>query len=296
VDVHEKHQIDIAGQVARVSARARPWRSIIALALAVAGVAAALWGRAIVRPAGQVSGITAGQVSGTDHATGTLLIYGGTAGFCLFGVIAAFGLSGKLRSMLAPSISPGHASVARYALVLASMFAILLVALDLLGKPVGQLVVGGAVTGVLLGIAAQQSLGNLFAGMVLLFARPFHIGDRVRFRSGALGGQIEGTVIDISITYVRVEAADGVVLLPNAQVLAAAVGPAPPLAAVLADGDAAGADAAGGDAADGDAADGDAAGGDAAGGKQAAGSGSGSGPASGGAASGGAASGGPPGL
>jgi small-conductance mechanosensitive channel len=281
VDLQEKHQIDIAGQVARVRARARPWRSIIALALAVAGAAAALWGRALIRPAGQVSGTTpAGQVSGADHATGTILIYSGTAAFCLFGVIAAFGLSGKLRSMLQPAIGSAHASVARYAFVLASMFAILLVALDLLGRPVGQLVIGGAVTGVLLGIAAQQSLGNLFAGMVLLFAHPFHVGDRVRFRSGALGGQIEGTVIDISITYVQVEAVDGVMLLPNSQVLAAAVGPAP-LPAAGPDVSAEASGAGGATAADGHAA---------------AGSGAGSGPASGGAASGAAASGGPPGL
>ena len=220
MDLQEKHQIDLASQVARIRARSRPWRSIVALALAMTGVAAALWGRALSTPAG--------QVSGADHATGVILRYSGTAAFCLFGVVATFGLSGKLRSVLQPVIGSAHASVARYAFVLASMFAILLVALNLLGRPVGQLVVGGAVTGVLLGIAAQQSLANLFAGMVLLFARPFHVGDRVRFRSGALGGQIEGTVTDISITYVRVDATDGVVLLPNAQVLAAVVGPAPP--------------------------------------------------------------------
>ena len=41
--------------------------------------------------------------------------------------------------------------------------------------------------------------------MVLLFARPFRVGDRVRFRAGALAGQLEGTVTDISITYVRLE-------------------------------------------------------------------------------------------
>ncbi len=77
--------------------------------------------------------------------------------------------------------------------------------------------------------------------MVLLFARPFRVGDRVRFRAGALGGSLEGTVTDISITYVRLETADGVVFVPNSQALAAAwgrcrrrapaePGPAPPAA------------------------------------------------------------------
>jgi hypothetical protein len=63
--------------------------------------------------------------------------------------------------------------------------------------------------------------------MVLLFARPFRVGDQVRFRSGALGGELAGTVTDISITYVRLEADDGLVFVPNSQALAATVGPLP---------------------------------------------------------------------
>ena len=54
--------------------------------------------------------------------------------------------------------------------------AVLLVALDLFEVPVGHLLVGGAVTGVVVGIAAQQSLGNLFAGLVLLFVAAVHAG------------------------------------------------------------------------------------------------------------------------
>jgi small-conductance mechanosensitive channel len=76
---------------------------------------------------------------------------------------------------------------------------------------------------VLLGIAAQQSLGNVFSGLVLLFASPFRVGDRVRFRSGALSGPIEGVVVDLSLTYVRLETEEGRVQLPNSQVLASAV-------------------------------------------------------------------------
>jgi small-conductance mechanosensitive channel len=86
-----------------------------------------------------------------------------------------------------------------------------------------QLLVGGAVTGVLLGIAAQQSLSNVFAGLVLLFASPFRVGDRVRFRAGALSGEIEGIVTDLSLTYVRLETEEGQILLPNSQALNAAV-------------------------------------------------------------------------
>jgi len=207
----------MAAQVAKVKARARPWRSIIALALALASLGAAEYGRYLNHHSQDLDKVTAGALQ-----------YCGAAGFFLFGVAAAFGLSGQVRNLVQPHIGAAHAGVVRYALALAGIFTVLVVALNVSSLPVGQLVLGGAVTGVLLGIAAQQSLANLFAGMVLLFARPFRVGDRVRFRAGALGGSLEGTVTDVSITYVRLETADGVVFVPNAQALAATVGPLPP--------------------------------------------------------------------
>ena len=87
------------------------------------------------------------------------------------------------------------------------------------------LLLGGALTGVVVGIAAQQTLGNFFAGMVLLMVRPFTLGDHVVLRSSPLGGEFEGTVTDMSLFYVRMLTKRGPVVLPNAGVLAAAVGP-----------------------------------------------------------------------
>ena len=86
---------------------------------------------------------------------------------------------------------------------------------------------GGALTSVLLAVAAQQSLANIFAGMVLLLSHPFHVGDRIRLRAGALGGQLDGTVTEIGVTYIRLDTGETIMSVPNAQVLAAAVGPVP---------------------------------------------------------------------
>jgi len=203
----------MSAQVARVKAKTRPWRSIIALAVALCGLTAGEYGR---------------YARNLGDPTQAILKWSGAAVFLVFGLVAAFGLSGQARDLLRPVIGAAHAGVGRYAVVLASIFAVLVVTLNIAEVPVGQLVLGGAVTGVLLGIAAQQSLANLFAGMVLLFARPFRVGDHVRFRAGALYGLLDGTVTDISITYVRLETADGLIFIPNSQALAACVGPIPP--------------------------------------------------------------------
>jgi small-conductance mechanosensitive channel len=99
--------------------------------------------------------------------------------------------------------------------------------LSLLSVPVGHLLLGGAIAGVVLGIAAQQSLGNVFAGLVLLLARPFAVGNHIRVRSGALGGEFYGTVTAMSLTYVSVLTEQGMLKVPNSSLLAAAVGPWP---------------------------------------------------------------------
>ena len=49
-------------------------------------------------------------------------------------------------------------------------------ALRLAGLKPETLAVGGAITAVILGLAAQQTVGNLIAGTVLLSARPFRVG------------------------------------------------------------------------------------------------------------------------
>jgi len=210
-------KLDMAEQVAKVRARARPWRSIIALVLAAIAAAASVWAH------DQNHGGPGLTLAG--HPVDRLLSAGCAVAFCLLALAATLGLSGKAREMLEPGIGSAHAAVVRYAIVLAGGLTSLLITLELLNVPVGNLILGGAFTAVLIGIAAQQTLGNLFAGIVLLLARPFAVGDSVRMRAGALSGQVEGTVTDIGITYVRLDTDEGRLSVPNSQVLAAAVGP-----------------------------------------------------------------------
>src|SRR5579859_2782545 len=192
----------------------RPWQAIITLLLAVAGAVA-------VRVAGVPLRVTAGERAGVGH----LITISGTVAFFIFALISTFAFARWARAVLERFVGAAYGAIVRYVMILVGIGVVLLVALSMLGFRVAQLVVGGAVTGVLLTIAAQQSLSNLFAGVMLQFAQPFRVGDKVRIRSGALAGTIEGTVTEFSITYVELDTDDGRVLLPNAQVLAAAVSP-----------------------------------------------------------------------
>ena len=96
--------------------------------------------------------------------------------------------------------------------------------LDLLALPVNYFA-GGTVVALIIGIAAQQVLGNVFAGLVLLFARPYVPGERIRVYSGALGGPHEGIVTGVNLLYTTVDAEGGVINIPNSALLASGVGP-----------------------------------------------------------------------
>ena len=225
MDARERRQLDTAREhVAKVKARARPWRAIVALIVAVIAAAVSVQARIVANLPAELRN---GRLLGSLGRTGNLaLAYGAAVVFFLLAFYASIGLGNKAREVLLPKLGYAHAAVVRFAIVVAGSIATFLVTLQLFDIEITQLVVGGAVTGVILGIAAQQSLGNVFSGIILLSARPFRVGDQIGIRSGALSGLIEGTVTEISLTYVLLETANGPVHVPNSQVLAAAVGPA----------------------------------------------------------------------
>jgi small-conductance mechanosensitive channel len=212
MDLRERHQLDVTARMQKVRARARPWRSILALVLAIAG--------AIAAEASGVGGLGRLHAAGQSHR---LVYICGLGAFFILGLAASLGLAARVQSTSRSLIGQAHAGVLRYALVLIGFFAVLTFSLAIARIDVRQLLVSGAVLGVIVGIAAQQSLANLFAGLVLMFAHPFRVGSHVRFRAGALGGQMEGFVSDVGLTYVRLETDEGPALLPNAQALAAAI-------------------------------------------------------------------------
>jgi small-conductance mechanosensitive channel len=120
-------------------------------------------------------------------------------------------------------IGVGRASTIRFILRIAGYAIILLGFLSLIHIPIAKLLFGGAVIGVILGVAAQQSLANFFASIVIIIDRPFIVGQDVAIVSGALGGTYTGTVADITFSHTRLRLEDGSsVNLPNATLLSGA--------------------------------------------------------------------------
>ncbi|HTP20258.1 MAG TPA: mechanosensitive ion channel family protein [Solirubrobacteraceae bacterium] len=122
-------------------------------------------------------------------------------------------------------MDPGTAGTVGFLVRLVTVGITLLVALEIAGVSAASLVATSAFTAVILGLAAQQTLGNLFAGMVLLSARPFRVGERVRFQAGAVGGQIEGIVSSLGLLYTTLAQGEDRIMVPNNVVLSAVVVP-----------------------------------------------------------------------
>jgi small-conductance mechanosensitive channel len=88
-----------------------------------------------------------------------------------------------------------------------------LVVIGLFTNDLGSLLVGAGFLGIVVGMAARQTLGAVLAGFVLMFSRPFEIGDWVEI------GDREGIVTDITIVSTRIQTFDGeYVMLPNDEV------------------------------------------------------------------------------
>jgi small-conductance mechanosensitive channel len=77
----------------------------------------------------------------------------------------------------------------------------------------------GGFIGIVVGFATQQVLGQAVAGMFLLLARPFKIGDLVD-----IAGESEVRVKDISTMFTHVTRKDGVeVLIPSGMIVGAKI-------------------------------------------------------------------------
>ena len=88
--------------------------------------------------------------------------------------------------------------------------AIVLAQFTSLGRLAAGIFASTAVLGLIIGFAAQNTISNIIAGVLIAITQPIRIGDRIDFE------EREGRVIDITLSYTFLDPGDGSrVVIPN---------------------------------------------------------------------------------
>ena len=143
----------------------------------------------------------------------------------IVGAAATHWFSRGLSPRLYRRLDPATAGTVGFVVRLLAMAAVVILALRIAGVRASTLAVGGAFTAVIFGLAAQQALGGIFAGIVLQSTRPFRVGERVRLVGGLLAGSLEGTVASLGLFYTTLSQGADRLLVPNNVLLSLVVVP-----------------------------------------------------------------------
>ena len=111
----------------------------------------------------------------------------------------------------------GHTMVKSFVKILLVFVTILLVA-GALGIDTTSLLAVLSLAGLAASLALQDSLSNLASGVVILFSKPFKVGDYVTVAG------LSGTVAEIGITYTKIITVDAKdILVPNKSITSASI-------------------------------------------------------------------------
>jgi len=108
-----------------------------------------------------------------------------------------------------PTLWPVLAALTRYTILVL----VLIVALSQVGIQTGSLLTIVGAAGLAVGLALQSALGNLAAGIMLLWLRPFRTGDLIEVDG------LAGSIREIGLFASQLRTVDGIFLFaPNAQI------------------------------------------------------------------------------
>jgi small-conductance mechanosensitive channel len=167
-------------------------------------------------------------------STEILLLEAGAVVLVAFAAARAF--TSAANEVLRRRGQVAHGATIRVFLNLLIAVGAILALFDLSGVSAQSIFLGSAFAGIVLGLAAQTVLSNVFAGLLLVLANPFRPGDRVSFISGSYGAfppsyphemaypHYSGTVQDVNLLYtiLRLDSG-GRAQVPNSVVLSALV-------------------------------------------------------------------------
>jgi small-conductance mechanosensitive channel len=132
-------------------------------------------------------------------------------------------------------INEANAGVLKFIINLLVYSALFIVIFSILGINITNILLGATFLGIVLGLASQTLLANLFAGLVILFAKPFKIGDRITvvtwqwgvspstYPHEALKPGYTGRVKDINLLFTTIKEDNGIDLKAPNNVLMSAL-------------------------------------------------------------------------
>ena len=93
-------------------------------------------------------------------------------------------------------------------------FVIYIIIVGIFAPPIETLIAATASVGIAVGFASQDILKNIFGGIMILFDRPFQVGDKIQV------GQYYGEVVQIGLRTVRIVTPDdSLVSIPNSEIV-----------------------------------------------------------------------------
>jgi small conductance mechanosensitive channel len=142
-------------------------------------------------------------------------------------VVIGWALARAVGKGIAPPLmrrmDPATAGTIGFLIRLITILIVVFGALGIAGVKPETLALGGAFTAIVLGLAAQQTLGNLIAGATLLSVRPFRVADRVRVQGA--GVDVEGIVASLGLFYTTLLTGGDRILIPNSLLMRTAIMP-----------------------------------------------------------------------
>jgi len=141
----------------------------------------------------------------TPRFIGALVIL--IVGYILAGVIARSVVRVADRSgRLDPTLKPVIRSVVRYSILII----VIVAALGQLGVQTASILAALGAAGLAIGLALQGTLANIAAGLMLLWLRPFRVGDYIDTSA------VAGTVEEVNLFHSRIKTWDGIYkFVPN---------------------------------------------------------------------------------
>lgn len=133
--------------------------------------------------------------------------------FLLIGlIICKFIYKICIKTLSKINIDKGVSNFITYGVYTGCIIIVLMSTLEIIGIPVGSFVAVLGTVGIGLGLAFKETLANLGSGFILLFFKPFKVGDYISL------GNTEGFVNDIHIFSTSLQTFDNkIIVIPNSK-------------------------------------------------------------------------------